>query len=98
MIKGYWVALVDIEDPEAYKAYVTANVVACGKYGARILTQGAKSEVVDGRLRSRVVVIEFKDFETALACYQSPEREEVMAQIQGISPDIRVVEGYDAQP
>ena len=40
-------------------------------------------------------MIEFRDFEAALACYKSPEYEEVMAQTQGISPDIRVVEGYD---
>ena len=97
MVKGYWVALVDIDDPEAYKAYAAANAVAFRKYGARILTRGAKSETVDGRLRSRVVVIEFKDFETALACYQSPEYEEVMAQTQGISVDVRVVEGYDGR-
>src|SRR4051812_46031641 len=78
-----------------HKAYAAANAVAFRKYGARILTRGARSETVDGRIRSRVVVIEFRDFEAALACYQSPEYEEVMAQTQGISPDIRVVEGYD---
>ena len=95
MVKGYWVALVDIDDPEAYKAYAAANAVPFRKYGARILTRGARSETVDGRIRSRVVVIEFTDFEAALSCYQSPEYEEVMAQTHGISPDIRVVEGYD---
>ena len=80
MVKGYWVALVDIVDPEAYKAYAAANDLAFRKYGARILTRGARSETVDGRIRSRVVVIEFRDFEAAMACYQSPEYEEVMAQ------------------
>ncbi len=35
MAKGHWVALVDVADPEAYKAYVAANAVAFRKYGAR---------------------------------------------------------------
>ena len=34
MAKGYWVALVDVDDPEGYKAYVAANAVAFRKYGA----------------------------------------------------------------
>jgi len=40
MVKGYWVALVDIDDPEAYKAYAAANAVPFRKYGARIPSYG----------------------------------------------------------
>jgi len=94
--KGYWVALVDVDDPEAYKAYVAANARAFRKFGGRFLVRGGKSEAVEGQLRSRVVVIEFKDFATALACYRSPEYEEAMALRKAASKaDIRVVEGYD---
>ncbi len=96
MAKGYWVGLVDVDDPEAYKAYVTANARAFRKFGARFLVRGGKSEAVEGRLRSRVVVIEFKDFATALDCYHSPEYAEAKALRTGVSTaDIRVVEGYD---
>jgi uncharacterized protein (DUF1330 family) len=28
MTKGYWIGLVDVRDPEAYKAYVRENAVA----------------------------------------------------------------------
>ena len=96
MAKGYWVALVDVDDPEGYKAYVAANAVAFRKFGARFIVRGGKSEAVEGQLRSRVVVIEFKDFATALACYRSPEYAQAMALRTGVSTaDIRVVEGYD---
>ena len=96
MAKGYWVALVDVADPEAYKAYVVANAVAFRKYGARFIVRGGQSEAVEGQPRSRVVVIEFPDYATALACYRSPEYAKAMALRTGVSTaDIRVVEGYD---
>ena len=27
MAKGYWIALVDVADPEQYKAYIAANAL-----------------------------------------------------------------------
>ena len=96
MAKGYWVALVDVEDPEGYKAYVAANAAPIRKYGGRFLVRGGPSELVEGQLRSRLVIIEFKDYATALACYRSPEYAEAMTLRKGTSKaDIRVVEGYD---
>ena len=40
MPKGYWIARVDVSDPEAYKEYVAANAAAFAKYGARFLVRG----------------------------------------------------------
>lgn len=94
--KGYWIALVDVSDPEKYKAYVAANAEAFGKYGARFVVRGGPSETVEGKLRSRLVVLEFKDYATALACYRSPEYARAKALRVGASTaDIAVVEGYE---
>jgi uncharacterized protein (DUF1330 family) len=71
MPKAYWIARVDVYDAEAYKAYVAANAEPFAKYGARFLVRGGASERMEGGSRSRNVVIEFKDMETALACYRS---------------------------
>lgn len=100
MPKGYWLAQVDVTDAEKFKAYVEANQVAFGKYGARYLVRAGRHEAVEGRFRSRLVVIEFKDFETALACYRSQDYSHAIALRQGHAvADIVVVEGYDgAQP
>jgi uncharacterized protein (DUF1330 family) len=96
MLKGYWVGLVDVSDPEAYKAYVRENAVAFKKFGARFLTRGGKVEKVEGQPRSRVVVIEFADYQTALDCYRSPEYQKAKALRDNVSlADLAIVEGYD---
>jgi len=73
MPKGYWIANVDITDPDGYKAYVAANAEAIRKFGARFLVRGGTAACVEGKARSRLVVLEFPDFASALACYRSPE-------------------------
>jgi uncharacterized protein (DUF1330 family) len=100
MAKGYWIANVDVSNPDEYKKYVAANAVPFKKFGARFLTRGGKSELVEGKFRSRVVVIEFPNYEAALACYRSPEYGESRKFRASASvADIIVLEGYDgAQP
>jgi uncharacterized protein (DUF1330 family) len=96
MAKGYWVVSVDVSDPDGYKLYVAENRNAFRKYGARFVTRGGKSEIVEGRGRSRIVVIEFKDYATALECYRSPEYAKalVLRKDKAVA-DVIVVDGYD---
>jgi uncharacterized protein (DUF1330 family) len=94
--KGYWIAHVDITDPERYKDYIAANAVAFRKYGGRFLVRGGIAEAMEGRFRARTVVVEFKDYATALACYRSPDYANAMAIRKGTSiGDLEVIEGYD---
>jgi uncharacterized protein (DUF1330 family) len=96
MAKGYWIVRVDVSDPEAYKAYVTANAQAFRKFGAHFLIRAGKYETVEGESRARNVVIEFADYATALACYRSPEYAAAVKLRSGASTaDIIVIEGYD---
>jgi uncharacterized protein (DUF1330 family) len=100
MAKGYWIAHVDVSDPEGYKEYQAANAAAFRKYDGRFLARGGASEQPEGKLRSRHVIVEFKDYATALACYRSPEYAAAIEKRQGRSDiDLVIVEGYDgAQP
>jgi uncharacterized protein (DUF1330 family) len=100
MAKGYWVANVDVTDMNGNKAYVAENAVPFRKYNAKFLTRGGKSEAVEGKLRSRVVVIEFPSYDAALNCYRSPEYQKAKALRMGKGvAEIVVLEGYDgAQP
>lgn len=96
MAKGYWIAHVDVSDPEAYKAYVAANAAPFAQYGAKFLVRAGRHEVMEGATRARQVVIEFADYETALACYHSPAYQAAKALRIGASVgDVLVVEGYD---
>ncbi len=96
MTRGYWVAMVDVTDPEGYRDYVAANAAAFRAYGARFLTRGGAMEVPEGAVRSRVVVIEFPSFQAAKDCYHSPEYAAAMALRAGRSiMDLAIVAGYD---
>lgn len=96
MAKGYWIARVDVHDPEVYKDYVAANAVAFAKYGARFLVRGGTSECLEGKARSRNVVIEFPSYKAALECFHSPEYQTALTIRQPVSEaDLVVLEGYD---
>ena len=93
--KGYWIAHVDITDPEGYKAYQAANAKPFGMYGARFLVRGGRQEVMEGKVRSRCVIMEFPSYEAALACYRSPEYQAAKALRQGKGEiDLIVNDGY----
>jgi uncharacterized protein (DUF1330 family) len=96
MAKGYWIGRVDVHNEDGYKPYAAANPAIFNKFGARYVVRGGKFTGVEGQSRSRNVVIEFPDYETALACYNSPEYQ---ANIKVRQPhaiaDLIIVEGYD---
>ena len=58
---------------DGYKAYIAAERPVFQEIRGRFLVRGGQHRGQGGQRRSRNVVIEFKDYETALACYHSPE-------------------------
>lgn len=95
-MKGYWIASLDVTNPDVYKTYVTANAEAFGKYGARFLTRGGQYVQLEGSNRSRNVILEFESVEQALACYHSPEYQRAKAIRDPISVgNIIIMPGYD---
>jgi len=96
MAKGYWIARVDVTDPDGYQAYVKANAEPFRKYGARFIVRGGKFEAPEGTPRARSVVLEFADYATAVACYRSPEYQAAKALRDGKGvADLIIIEGYD---
>jgi uncharacterized protein (DUF1330 family) len=94
MAKGYWIARVDIRDPERYKDYVAAAKPAFEQYGANFLARGGAYTPLEGPFRARNVVVEFPSHQAAVDCYNSPEYQ-IAAKIRQEVADgeIVVVEG-----
>ena len=94
MAKGYWIARVDVRDPERYKDYVAAARPAFEKYGAVFLARGGRYERLEGQVRARNVVIEFPSLEAAHDCYHSPEYQVAAAIRQEVADtEMVIVEG-----
>lgn len=96
MAKGYWISRVDVEDAEIYRDYLAMSSAAVAAHGGRFLVRGGRCEQVEGKGRSRQVVLEFDSYEKALACYRSDAYQAAVAARSPASvSDIVVVEGVD---
>ena len=94
MPKGYWIARVDVRDPEGYKDYVATAKPAFERYGAKFLARGGAHDKVEGPGRARNVIIEFASIDDARDCYNSPEYQAAKAIRQKVADgEIVLVEG-----
>jgi len=96
MAKAYWIARVDIHNMDGYKQYMTENGPAFHKFGAKFIVRAGAYESKEGTARARNIVIEFKDYETAVACYNSPEYQRLVEMRKPHAEnDLIIIEGYD---
>ncbi|MBU3894150.1 DUF1330 domain-containing protein [Serratia rubidaea] len=68
---AYWIAHVTVTDPQRYQAYMAAAPEAFRQYNARFLARGEQAESLEGAPFTKHVLIEFDDYQSALACYRS---------------------------
>jgi uncharacterized protein (DUF1330 family) len=96
MPKAYWIAHVDVRDPERYKDYVATAKPAFERYGAKFLARGGAYETLEGQGRGRNVVIEFPSLQAARDCYNSAEYQAAKAiRLTVADADMVVVEAYE---
>ena len=43
---AYWIAHVDVSDPESYEAYRSANALAFNKFKGRFIVRGGNQKLV----------------------------------------------------
>lgn len=93
--KGYWIAHLEVSDPERHRRYAMASSAAVAAFGGRFLVRGGSFEQVEGTARPRHVVIEFESYARARACYESDEYRTAKAlREHTATADIAVVEGF----
>ncbi len=94
MSKGYWVVRVSVSNTENYPAYLAAAATAFEKFGARFVVRGGRYLAMEGQARDRNVVVEFNDYDTAIACYHSPEYQLAKRiRVANADADFLIVEG-----
>jgi uncharacterized protein (DUF1330 family) len=76
--KGYWMAMVDVRDPEVYKQYIEANAAPFAKYGAKFPVRAGRYANPEGPTGNRHVLVEFESYDKAIECYESPEYQEAL--------------------
>lgn len=70
---AYWIAHVNIHDPEQYQHSMDLAPAAFKRYHARFVARGGRAQTLEGQPFTKHVLIEFNDMESALACYHSEE-------------------------
>ncbi len=94
--KGYWIAHINIDDPVRYQLYNDINDDAFARYGGRYIVRGGDQHVLEGAVKSRTVIVEFENLQTALDCYYSVENQTAVALRKAVSRgDLVIVAGSD---
>ncbi len=96
MKKAYWIAHVEVTDPDTYAKYAVIATEAVAAHGGEFLARSGRFRQLEGKERARNVVAVFPSFEAACACYDSPRYQEAVAFAKRSSTrDLVVVEGIE---
>ena len=96
MPKGYWIARVDVNDPDGYPEYVSTAKPAFEAHGAKFLARGGTTHSLEGENRARNVVIEFPSVQAALDCYNTVEYQAAVKIRQAVADsELIIVEGVE---
>lgn len=82
-MSAFWIAHVTIHDMEQYKKYMEIAPTAFQKFNAQFLARGGEFICLEGNKFEKHVLIQFKDLQTAQACYESEEYSRAREQRKG---------------
>ena len=94
-MKAYWVCIYEkIDNAEKLKEYAVKARPAVEKFSGKFLVRGGKNRKNDGFESPRTVVVEFRDYNTAVECYDSVEYQEAHDILKGhVVRHHQIVEG-----
>jgi uncharacterized protein (DUF1330 family) len=98
MPKAYLVARIDVTDPERYGRYTAATPGIAARFGGRFIARGGRCAAKEGPARARNAIIEFPDYQSALAFYDCENYRAVLPHaLAGSEREIVIVEGVDEE-
>ncbi|MEM7563389.1 MAG: DUF1330 domain-containing protein [Pseudomonadota bacterium] len=68
---GYWIAHVEVSDPDTYGKYAELATEAIAAHGGEFLARASRTVWLEGTPRARNVVVRFDSVEDAETCYHS---------------------------
>ena len=90
---AYWIAHVEVTNPEAYGLYAKGATTAIAAHGGEFLARSGRYVQLEGNDRARNVVARFPSLEKAVECYHSPAYQAALSHAKGASiRDLMVVE------
>jgi len=97
MAKAYWIsAYRKINDPAKLAAYAKLAGPALTGAGGRFLARGTPSQVYEGGLSQRTVLVEFDSVAQAVAAHDSPAYQEALRVLgKAVDRDLRIIEGVE---
>lgn len=97
MAKAYWIALYrSIRDEEALAGYAKLAGPALQSAGGRFLARGLPTQVYEGGLDQRTVLIEFDSVAQAIAAHDSPAYQQALRALgNGADRDLRIIAGIE---
>ena len=95
MAFGYVVAQIEVTEPKTYAAYINLVQPTIEPFGGEFLVRGGKSISYEGEpFGSRMVIIRFPSYQTALDWYQSDEYANAKAIRMSASTSVQtIIEG-----
>ncbi len=97
MAKGYFVAHLDVHDPDGFAKYREKVAPTVKQFGGTYVVRGGTMETAEGAaLAPRTVVLEFASLSQVKAWYNSPEYQEIIGlRLASASGSAQFVEGVD---
>lgn len=91
---AYWIAHVEVTDPDSYAEYAKRATAAIEAHGGEFLARATRTLWLEGNERERNVVVRFPSVEDAEACYRSDAYQEAFAYARNAAVrDLCIVEG-----
>ena len=97
MVKGYWIACVNVKNQDEFKKYVDLAGPAVNLHGGKFLVRGGKVLNIEGKKYERIVVSVFDTPEKAKECYNSKEYQNALSFLNDNNSEriIHIVNGLD---